>query len=577
MIKLNELLVLLLVLSVLIIPSISAINGADTLRAGSEGLFVLPLTTDPTSTTVSCAPSTIVGGQSTTCSATVTDANLITPTGTVSFTVTGGTGTIGSSCTIAGGTPGSASCSVTYTPTSGACSFITGSYAGDTAHLPSNSSPFAVGAKCVTFTESAETAQTGQMITVTITATGSPTTLTVYWGDGTVDSGTITTYSHAYSAAGTFMVYVTAMYSDGSMVQSTTASKVISACVPSSTAVGDVCFTTNAGQLTNLVAVSESSLPTAGKPAVSFPFGFFSFTITGIASGSTVTVTITYPSAVPTQYWKVVNGVWTDLTLCCLSFSSTNPNVLYLSLTDGGTGDSDSILGQITDPGGVGRGDSPPVAAFTFSPASASVGQTVNYDASSSYDPDGTISNYLWTFGDSATGAGVTTTHVYATPNTYTVTLTVTDNAGLIGQNSAQIVVSQGLPGAHVSFFQWSARPQFKKFSITRQGPIEPIQAFAVNDGNKTVWSQVRFVVTADSGVNQVLYTQVVQLTPGQEINGNQDPRFAANFVPTTPGTYFIQATVYYSTSSTQPPVGDPSFITTPPNNVASNSFLVRP
>jgi len=569
------------VLSVLIIPSISAINGADTLRAGSEGLFVLPLTTDPTSTTVSCAPSTIVGGQSTTCSATVTDANLITPTGTVSFTVTGGTGTIGSSCTIAGGTPGSASCSVTYTPTSGACSFITGSYAGDTAHLPSNSSPFAVGAKCVTFTESAETAQTGQMITVTITATGSPTTLTVYWGDGTVDSGTITTYSHAYSAAGTFMVYVTATYSDGSMVQSTTASKVISACVPSSTAVGDVCFTTNAGQLTNLVPVSQSSLPPNPDPtfmSTTFNYGFFSFEITGITPiGSTVTVTETYLT-IPSNavYWKYdsVANQWIDVT----SLVTFSGNVLTLTLMDGGIGDSDGVQnGQISDPGGLGHRDSPPVAAFTFSPASASVGQTVNYDASSSYDPDGTISNYLWTFGDSATGAGVTTTHVYATPNTYTVTLTVTDNAGLIGQNSAQIVVSQGLPGAHVSFFQWSARPQFKKFSITRQGPIEPIQAFAVNDGNKTVWSQVRFVVTADSGVNQVLYTQVVQLTPGQEINGNQDPRFAANFVPTTPGTYFIQATVYYSTSSTQPPVGDPSFITTPPNNVASNSFLVRP
>src|SRR5437879_9707257 len=142
------------------------------------------------------------------------------------------------------------------------------------------------------------------------------------------------------------------------MVQSTTASKVISACVPSSTAVGDVCFTPSAGLLTNLVAVLESSLPTAGKPAVSFPFGFFSFTITGIASGSTVTVTITYPSAVPTEYWKVVNGVWTDLTLCFLIFSSTNPNVLYLSLTSGGTGDSDSILVQITAPGGNRHVDS---------------------------------------------------------------------------------------------------------------------------------------------------------------------------------------------------------------------------
>jgi len=504
LINLTKLLVPLLALSVLIIASTSASYGADKLHAGSEGLFVLPLTTDPTSTTISCAPSTVVVGQAMTCNATVTDTvNLITPTGTVSFTVTGGTGTLGS-CALAGTTAGNASCSVTYTPACASSSqVITGSYAGDAAH--SSSSGF------------------------------------------------------------------TSVQVSGQQC---------GACVPSSTSVGNVCFTTDAGQLTNLVAVSESSLPSAGKPTgVTFPFGFFSFDINGIASGSTVTVTITYPSTVPlnTEYWKVVNGVWTDLTLCCLSFSNTNPNVLYLSLTDGGTGDSDSILGQITDPGGVGRGDSPPVAAFTFSPASASVGQTVNYDASSSYDPDGTIKNYLWNFGDSTTGTGVATTHVYATANTYTVTLTVTDNAGLIGQNSAQIMVSQGVPGAHVSFFQWSARPQFKKFSITRQGPTEPIQAFAVNDGNKTVWSLVRFVVTADSGVNQVLYTQVVQLTPGQEINGNQDPRFAANFVPTTPGTYFIQATVYYSTSSTQPPVGDPSFITTPPNNVASNSFLVRP
>src|SRR5207245_1693110 len=125
------------------------------------------------------------------------------------------------------------------------------------------------------------------------------------------------------------------------------------------------------------------------------------------------------------------------------------------------------------------------------------------------------------------------TTHVYAIPNTYTVTLTVTDNVGLTGQSSAQIVVSQGPPGVHVSFFQWSLRPLWKKFSIVQQGKInngaDPIQAFAVNDGNQAVWSYVRFVVTADSGVNQILYTQVVQLTPGQEINGNQDPRFAAN------------------------------------------------
>ena len=87
----------------------------------------------------------------------------------------------------------------------------------------------------------------------------------------------------------------------------------------------------------------------------------------------------------------------------------------------------------------------------------------------------------------------------------------------------------------------------------------------------------IKITVTGDSGVNQVLYTQIVQLTPGQQINGNQDPRFSANFVPTTPGTYFIQATVYFSNSSTQPPINDSTFTTSPPNNNATFSFIVRP
>jgi len=204
------------------------------------------------------------------------------------------------------------------------------------------------------------------------------------------------------------------------------------------------------------------------------------------------------------------------------------------------------------------------------------------FDASSSHD-DGTITNYAWDFGDSTTGTGVTTTHVYNVANTYTVTLTVTDNAGLSRSAQASITVSPvvtGCNGCHVSFFQWSVRPQFKKYSISLQQHIvggDPIQAFAVNDGNQTVWSYVKFTVTGDSGVNQVLYTQIVQLTPGQQINGNTDPRFAALFTPTNPGTYFVQATVYFSNSSAQPPIGDPAFITTPPNNNATTSFIVRP
>src|SRR5207244_12518057 len=69
----------------------------------------------------------------------------------------------------------------------------------------------------------------------------------------------------------------------------------------------------------------------------------------------------------------------------------------------------------------------------------------------------------------------LTTTHAYAVAGTYTVTLTVTDNSGNTGTSSATVTVSTQQPGAHVSFFQWSVRPQYKKFSISKQGPIEAI------------------------------------------------------------------------------------------------------
>lgn len=68
----------------------------------------------------------------------------------------------------------------------------------------------------------------------------------------------------------------------------------------------------------------------------------------------------------------------------------------------------------------------PPVAAFSGSPLSGIVPLTVNFTDSST----GTIDTWTWNFGDTATSHDRNPSHQYTTPNTYTVTLTVSGPAG---------------------------------------------------------------------------------------------------------------------------------------------------
>ncbi|MCW3984946.1 MAG: PKD domain-containing protein [Candidatus Bathyarchaeota archaeon] len=87
-----------------------------------------------------------------------------------------------------------------------------------------------------------------------------------------------------------------------------------------------------------------------------------------------------------------------------------------------------------------------PVASFTYLPTAPDTGETVTFDASESYDPNGTIVRYLWDFGDGTNETGEVTTHTYANNGNYTVTLIVTDNNGLTDKTSADIKVLNKLP-----------------------------------------------------------------------------------------------------------------------------------
>lgn len=89
-----------------------------------------------------------------------------------------------------------------------------------------------------------------------------------------------------------------------------------------------------------------------------------------------------------------------------------------------------------------GGGNSSPFASFTFSPKNPAMVDNIAFDASESGDPDGSIENYFWRFGDGTTAFGENATHVYPSVGNYRVTLTVIDNSGLIGKENEMVRVA---------------------------------------------------------------------------------------------------------------------------------------
>jgi PKD repeat protein len=67
---------------------------------------------------------------------------------------------------------------------------------------------------------------------------------------------------------------------------------------------------------------------------------------------------------------------------------------------------------------------------------------TVTFDASKSYDPDGSIVFYLWDFGDNTTENGIIISHKYEKRGFYQANLTVVDNEGY--NSSAVLYVTVG-------------------------------------------------------------------------------------------------------------------------------------
>jgi len=106
---------------------------------------------------------------------------------------------------------------------------------------------------------------------------------------------------------------------------------------------------------------------------------------------------------------------------------------------------TDSNGARASDTATVSVANRPPVAN-AGPDVSANLGNAVTFSGSGS-DPDGRVTSYGWDFGDGATAAGATASHVYVTAGTYAAKLTVTDDRGARSSDSALVTVTGAAGG----------------------------------------------------------------------------------------------------------------------------------
>ena len=104
-----------------------------------------------------------------------------------------------------------------------------------------------------------------------------------------------------------------------------------------------------------------------------------------------------------------------------------------------------------------------PLADFTWIATNLTINETITFDASTSFDPDGSLTRYEWDWNnDSIYEESYTTpvvTHTWTQAGNYHVTLRVTDNNNATSTKKITVSVgnkiepnNKGTPGFEVSF-----------------------------------------------------------------------------------------------------------------------------
>ena len=110
--------------------------------------------------------------------------------------------------------------------------------------------------------------------------------------------------------------------------------------------------------------------------------------------------------------------------------------------------DNEGATASVTQTIRVSSSNQPPVARFNYSPSRPRVGEQVQFDASDSYDPDGTIMTYRWDFDSDgkAEAWGENVTRSFGFSGTREIELTVKDTYGAMSSTVKSLEVVPDSP-----------------------------------------------------------------------------------------------------------------------------------
>jgi PKD repeat protein len=145
--------------------------------------------------------------------------------------------------------------------------------------------------------------------------------------------------------------------------------------------------------------------------------------------------------SIASRSWNFGDGTTSTATNPSKTYAAAGTYTVTLTVTDnaGATNTRTASVTVTSGPANVA-----PVANFT----SSTSGLTATFTDTST-DSDGTIASRAWNFGDGTTSTATNPSKTYAAAGTYTVALTVTDNAGASNTKTASVTVTAP-PGGNV-------------------------------------------------------------------------------------------------------------------------------